>query len=286
MKKILLLKGSIFYFENVYAIMYSMSMIRRGFTLLEVSLFLAITGLLFIGIAVGVQNSLYQQKYNDAVQGFVEFLRTAYAGVTNVQGRGVDGGRTEQAIYGKLVTFGESTTANGEKNSKGIVYSYDVVGDLGGVEVSNTLDSLRLLKANVVTKSADGGVEPAGIVEEYRPRWNSEIESTTCNVEGCLFKGAVLIVRHPRSGTVYTFVKEGSTIEVNEALITAGEGGTVPNLLGDLAGFSVKQVDFCVNPDAEVVNGSRRDVRILENARNSSGIELIDLNNENNECMK
>lgn len=266
-----------------------MSSIRRGFTLLEVSLFLAITGLLFVGIAVGVQNSLYQQRYNDVVQGFAEFLRTAYAGTTNVQGKLTGGGRTEQAIYGKLVTFGESTTMSGEENDRGIVYSYDVVGDLGEVETGNTLSSLKLLKANVVTASSDGGIEPAGIVEEYRPRWNSVIEMTTCNMDECLFKGAVLIVRNPRSGTVYTFAMEGTTIEVNEALRASGEGSGVPDLLGAFlggTGFSVRQVDFCVNPDADVSNGSRRDVRILANARNASGVELIGADSDENECMK
>ena len=51
---------------------------KKGFTLIEVALFLAITGMLFIGIAAGVQNSIYQQKINDSVQGFAEFLRSVY----------------------------------------------------------------------------------------------------------------------------------------------------------------------------------------------------------------
>ena len=46
-----------------------MSMIKskRGFTLIEVAIFLAITGALFVSVAVGVQNSVYQQRISDSV---------------------------------------------------------------------------------------------------------------------------------------------------------------------------------------------------------------------------
>ena len=77
----------------------------RGFTLVEVSLFLAITAAIFVGIAVGTQNSIFQQRYNDAVQSFAEFLRTVYSQVTNVQNESA--GRSDKAIYGKLVKFNE-----------------------------------------------------------------------------------------------------------------------------------------------------------------------------------
>ena len=36
---------------------------KRGFTMIEVALFLAITGALFAGVTVGVQNSIFQQRY-------------------------------------------------------------------------------------------------------------------------------------------------------------------------------------------------------------------------------
>ena len=78
---------------------------RRGFTLIEISFFLALTGALFVGIVAGTQNSLWQQKYNDSVQSFTNFLRDAYAQVANPQGIG--DGRSDRAIYGKLIVFGQ-----------------------------------------------------------------------------------------------------------------------------------------------------------------------------------
>ena len=45
---------------------------RKGFTLIEIVLFLAITGLLFVGIIVGTNNSIGQQRFTDSVQNFAE----------------------------------------------------------------------------------------------------------------------------------------------------------------------------------------------------------------------
>ena len=73
---------------------------KLGFTLIEVSIFLAITGVLFVGVTVGVQTSINQQRYNDAVQNFMEFLRSTYSSVSNVQsvlGRG----NSEKRFMGK-----------------------------------------------------------------------------------------------------------------------------------------------------------------------------------------
>lgn len=51
---------------------------RRGFTLLEVLLFLAISALIFAGIMMGATTSIARHRYNDSVQEFVDFMRIAY----------------------------------------------------------------------------------------------------------------------------------------------------------------------------------------------------------------
>lgn len=71
---------------------------RNGFTLVEIVLFLAITSLLFVGIIAGTNNSIFQQRYNDSVQNFAEFLRRIYSEVANPQS--VGDGRSDSAIYG------------------------------------------------------------------------------------------------------------------------------------------------------------------------------------------
>ena len=114
-----------------------MKRIRRGFTLVEVSLFLAITAAIFVSIAVGTQNSIFQQRYNDAVQNFAEFLRSIYSQVTNVQSEG--DGRSGYAIYGKLVNF---EIDNG--NNK--ITTYNVVGEVAEDDLGNDNVLERLKK--------------------------------------------------------------------------------------------------------------------------------------------
>lgn len=288
---------------------------RKGFTLIEVALFLAITGVLFVGIVIGTGNSLYQQRFTDAVQSYTEFLRGIYSEVSNPQSVGE--GRSERAIYGKLISFGQKYDLNGEENNEYTqkIFVYDVVGNVKTDSPSGkVVEMLEDLEANVVVevKRADGTtelVEPAGIVETYVPRWDATIETTALNY--IPFTGSILVVRHPRSGTINTLVYQGDDgiIQVNEVIRNAnisyktGGGYDVSGLLLDKIkvqnGFKVADVDFCVDMEGieragieTAVQRERRDIRLVANARNASGIELIDLNDYDesddgirNKCM-
>ena len=47
---------------------------KLGFTAIEVTLFLGITGFILISMLIGTSHSISQQRYNDSVQNFAEFL--------------------------------------------------------------------------------------------------------------------------------------------------------------------------------------------------------------------
>lgn len=266
-----------------------MKRVRRGFTLIEVSLFLAITAAVFVGVAVGTQNSIFQQRYNDAVQNYVEFLRTVYSQVTNVQSEST--GRSNQAIYGKLVTFNVDDGNNS-------ITSYNVIGDIEktstNCEDTRVLGKLKCLNASIITSKKENGdtvYAPVGFVENYVPRWASQIQDTASwnEAEGedrgyQLFTGALLIVRSPSTGTVHTYVMRGKTIDVEEVLgnefiadknpFSYIENGELKSYLTD-GSFKQEDVDFCVNPNGAERSTLRRDIRIIKEARNASGIEMI-----------
>lgn len=256
-----------------------MKKVRRGFTLIEVSLFLAITGLVFVGIAVGTQNSIFQQRYNDSVQNFAEFLRTVYSQVKNVQ-NSESKGNTKKAIYGKLVTFGEKLDLDGNSNSDELIFTYNVIGNIGDEE-GNIIDQLTDLEANVVYAVDDGaghitGYEFAGFAESYMPRWGSKIQ-TTAGWSGDKynqFEGTLLIVRHPSSGVIYTKILN-ETVQVNE-ILKGGSADSIKNILiSKLGSFETEQVDFCVNPNGTERSTLRRDVRLAKGLRNASGIQIV-----------
>lgn len=258
-----------------------MKRIRRGFTLVEVSLFLAITAVIFVSIAVGTQNSIFQQRYNDAVQNFAEFLRSMYSQVTNVQSEGH--GRSEYAIYGKLVNFEEDENGNNK------ITTYNVIGDVAedDLDNGNVLDRLKKLNADVVLNKGVGEnieYKPVGFVEDYRPRWASQIQTTKGWDEKYeVFTGALLIVRHPSSGTVYTYSSNEPIKDVDGYIRGLNSGLSVENQLltkiesdNESDKFSsANDMDFCVNPNGAERSTLRRDVRIVAGARNATGVEII-----------
>lgn len=261
-----------------------MKLFKGGFTLIEVALFLAITGMLFIGVTVGVQNSIYQQRYNDSVQNFIEYLRTLYSETMNVQGTG--DGRSEKAVLGRLAIF----TASDENDNS--ITTYSVVGDANSeINTGNVLDALDNAHANIYVKEKDGA-KLAGMEESYTPKWASQIQSpcksdTDCNESYAPIGMVLLIIRHPYTGTVYTYSSKNADKEkVNEWLRemeqAAKNNNTEKKFFGKkiqaeygLQKFSTDSIDFCINPEGDSRSAMRTDVRINANARNTSAIGTI-----------
>lgn len=279
---------------------------RKGFTLIEIALFLGVTALIFLGVAMGVNNSLFQQQYNDSTSSFLEYMRSIYSKVSNPQGFG--DGASESAIYGKLVVFGESVNLKGEPITPGTeVFSYDVIGKtaVGGTgELQDLLFNPKDgVGAGVVIAERDEKgniteVEDLASPERYVPRWDAGIETTETGHQPV--KRAILVVRHPRSGTINTLVYN-NTIEINQKFLgsSAWLEGCKPGSAGSSCGeitrffndfssmFSVEETDFCINPYGLGNGGNvpRQDIRILANARNAAAVELIDLDGSDNKCL-
>ena len=206
---------------------------RLGFTIIEVSLFLAISGLLFAGIAAGSSLNVAKQRYNTAVDDYTEFLRRLYASTKDVQnehdkrgerrlctvrsGTGSDVnaqekvGRTECAIYGRIAVFNAETDNNDTSEHNDKIMVYDVIGDVIDHEsdrtilkdVTDTLSALAAVHAEFLAFEKDGSVTYAGNATSYTPEWSSHIENEN---EGEYWSGAVMIVRSPIDGSVHTYV--------------------------------------------------------------------------------
>ncbi len=289
---------------------------RLGFTLVEVSLFLGITALLFLGVTIGTQNAINTQRQNDAVNGFVDFLKNVYSEVSNPQSTGY--GNSDKAIYGRLVVFGEEYSIDRVEGDNGRIstktndgrrdiFVYDVLGNANESGSSDSLFEMlkeinispfSLEKTSTNVNSYNGKLIPAGETMSYSPRWQTVIETTTKDAPA---KMAILVVRHPRSGTINTLVLE-DTMEINTILRTVLDGnytfvitngqpvGTnsgiynnAMNMLKDkIDSFSAKEIDLCINIFGD--GGRRRDVRIVENARNAGGVILMDADGDDNKC--
>ncbi|MBQ8985425.1 hypothetical protein IJ076_02685 [Candidatus Saccharibacteria bacterium] len=273
---------------------------HKGFTFVEVSLFLVVTALLFIGIASAMNVTIFRQKYEDSVNNFAEFLRSIYSQVSNTQSPGA--GNSNTAIYGKLVVFGETTDMLGNPidttNDGQQIFTYDVIGRADstyGIGSGQVLPLLQSLGANVVFVDRDSAninkITNVRLAtpERYAPRWSAEIQ----NRDGTPMAKSILVVRHPRSGTVNTLVYDG-TIQVNaevasqrQSCIDGSESCKIDNLLTQYFDrFYIDEVDFCVASDelGRSAFSSRQDIRILSNARNAASVQKIDMDGGDNQC--
>lgn len=135
---------------------------KRGFTIIEVALVLAITGLIFAIVMSNTATRVASRRYFDSVNDLAENIRNAYSAAINVENyrrntedssffcsitSAYEGnklvinsstessdkvtdnlpGRTRCAVYGQLITFGEESN-NSDASQRSNVYRYDIIG--------------------------------------------------------------------------------------------------------------------------------------------------------------
>ncbi|MBQ6355114.1 hypothetical protein IJJ18_01690 [Candidatus Saccharibacteria bacterium] len=328
---------------------------RLGFTIIEVSLFLAISALLFVGIAAGTGINIARQRYNNAVEDYAEFLRRLYSATEDVQNEhgdrgerrtctvrendetstkakeGEEEGRTECALYGRIAIFNSKTDNSDTDRSNDKIMVYDVVGDIIDHEsdrkilngVTDTLSALAAVHAEFLAFEKNdenaNAVVYSGNSLSYTPDWGSHIENTsdpnTTSEDTIYWSGAVMIVRSPIDGSIHTYVlnlngshdtEAGSAVQntsYTRIFDPAADGNiSVATSLGQVKSshaylydyltssnypkFEEAVVNFCVNSDdSYAYNGRRRNVRIKADGTNSSAVELIEFDSEDNKCL-
>lgn len=265
---------------------------KRGFTIIEVSLFLALSGFLMVGLMVGTNFSISRQRYNDSVNSFGEFLRGIYSDVVNVSNDeplSEEPGRTTTAIYGKYISIGE-TDENGVFD--GTLHVYDVVGyaiSSSSASTSRVIDALRADNVDINIFD-DSGCTYASACQNkfyrhvtYSIPWDATIEKA----DGSLFKGGILVVRSPITGGIRTYIYEGSVYNFHSAIEESSASENFSNVLSGISSGSAggeRNLDMCIDsPDNDGAN--RRNVRLLMRANNSTGVMLMPLDADDNACL-
>ena len=226
-------------------------MIKKGFTLVEVAIFLALTGVLITVVIAGTTRNMAEKRYNDTVSDFESFLEVIYTGVQYVEYDG--NGDNSRAVYGKLVEMTSETTFT----------SYNILGDarING-RAADALE--QLLKQNPILMEDSGGL----VSKTYSPNWGGKIRIDDTGTTIFL-----LVVRHPKTGTVSTYVSKTATLNTSDLRDSIENGG-----------FIAQDANFCIDSDDRWAAGNeRRLIRIHAGASNSSGIETIA--NQNKEIL-
>ena len=239
---------------------------QHGFTIIEVLLFIAISGGLLAALLVGVNGSIEQQRYRDSVTSLASFMQSQYDKALNtsnsrssslncdaagiVSAAGTQPGTTDCLIIGRLITGDQ----NGVSLRSTDIIAYVV--DSNAFEEKSDVDSLRT--SGVVKLMLAGGAD-ASLWDEYTPEWGAK--SMPLDATGAAFgsggKFAMAIIRSPKNGSMMTFVGNGASENIQDELISA-EGLKNP-------------LTLCVEPDGFAAP-QKRAIVIAPNTISPAGV--------------
>lgn len=224
----------------------------KGFTIIEVMLFLAITGALAVGILVGSGAAINQQRYRDSVNSLKGFIQDQYGEVTSVINS--DQSKPVCSQLGDAVTLDDSKLqARGTSDCLLMgrfvlieptkLTAYNVIGQPPATDAGS--DDTTVLKSYALTLADPETDEVSWGAKIVQPKTTDGMTTS------------VLIVRSPLSGAILTYVQDGAQEPVT--LLSAA------NMI---------QKDFCVDSQGLSGKGHRLAVRINAGATGQSSVEI------------
>lgn len=248
-----------------------------GFTIIETVLFLAITGLLVLGLLVAVSSSVNIQRYNDASETLKSVLQEQYSRVTNVQNarseslRCTNAGGVEDTGLGEVVgqspctIVGRYMTIHG-----GDINIYTVLARQHPTTINASNDIADILNNYNLNLSADD-------VEIREMEWGTEIawpsSGAGAQTPQTPREIALLFLRSPESGRVYTF---SSNTTQTPAQIKDMNPDTAPNFLRDILSNTPggqSAVTLCIESGG-LFDFGKRAIFINSYASSNTAIEL------------
>lgn len=234
----------------------------HGFTIIEVMLFLGVTGLLTIGILAGSGVAINQQRYRDSVSTLKSFVQQQYNQTTNVtNGRaGAESctnasvlqppvsvpnpqsrGTSDCLLMGRFITVGEDGKQLTASNVVG--YRTSVAAATEATDLAELTTNYRLGVSEIEQESTS--------VE-----WNAQVVKPKTTT---FYPLSILIIRSPLSGSVMTFIDNGNQTDLDG--MVAG-------------GIANENTDLCVNAPAGSFVGERLAIRVNAFATSQSSIEV------------
>lgn len=211
------------------------SQYRRGFTIIEVVLFLAITGLMLAGILASVGAGVNGKRYTEAVDSFQDFLISQFDQTDNVANTANSDsptvqcrldtsskpvGTTDCSVVGRLVT-----SSDGKIVQATPLYAGADVTDPNFTELEKPAELLTALELYTVSGNPDS--------ESYDMRWETSLRSENGS---SVQPFTIMIVRLPYA--------KGSISYITSGVKTIGD--LIPLVTANAA---PDQLVLCVDPD-------------------------------------
>lgn len=232
---------------------------QHGFTFIEVMLFLAVTGLLAMGVLAGSGTAINQQRYRDSVNTLKSYIQQQYSEVTSVINSrnenwecnsnglvtdtggtgGEPRGRSNCVMLGRLVTVNDT----GKVLTSSSVSAYRVAGVPTGTSDLLELANYRLAVSPIAQDTKEVS-------------WGAQVVKQKTNTPMPLY---ILVVRSPLSGSIMTFTTETAPASLN-TMVEVGNMNQVRNL--------------CVNGNDGPFGARRLEVRIEPFASSQSAVSI------------
>lgn len=234
---------------------------RRGFTVVETMLFLAITAALTVAVLATTGVTIGAQRYKDAVATLQSDIQQQYEDALSIKnqryatdalpsgctGGGTGIGQTRCIILGKAMTIGHN----------GSISQYVVYG-VEPASISETADEYTVMRSYMPQ------VIPSSL-QDSNMEWQTGIAWPTsgsgARPAGTLREITIMVIRSPRSGTVYTFTKDDMNVISSTAL---------RDMIGTVA--RSRRV-ICVAPSGWAVN-DRMSITIADSAASAGAVEI------------
>ncbi|HEY1086001.1 MAG TPA: prepilin-type N-terminal cleavage/methylation domain-containing protein [Candidatus Saccharimonadales bacterium] len=227
---------------------------QRGFTIIEVMLFVAISGLLVVLLLAGWTTNLNTQRYKDSVKSLQSFMQQQYNLVYNVEntrgndlkcdpssvsvdsvspGAGDSRGSTKCVLLGRYITI--TTTSDGSTAKVSAIIGKDT-------QVGST-DAEAIRNAQPARVTQDIGLSES----ELDVPWSATVSDDL----------TIAIIRSPLTGTARTYIASGS-----------------PSLTSMVAGPTGNDTDrrLCIDAGAPF-SGEAMSVVLKANASSQSSVE-------------
>lgn len=225
---------------------------QAGFTIVEITLFMAITGLLFVIAVLGTGNTIRGVRFTDSGRSLEAFVQKQYDDIVNGLNDRSDQiscssgtidtstaqnvGTSNCIVMGRLLQF---------KQGNGVVTSYTVIGtEPASVNYSQSDDQLiAAFSPKVVTTTG---------VTTYTVPWGAPFTGFKRLNDSTATNGLMLI-RSPSSTRIvsYTFKIAGAAPTAAEVTTAVGDA----NSRSQTTNFCIKSYDLQGNPAKLIISG-------------------------------
>lgn len=230
-----------------------------GFTVIEVMLFLAITGLMLAGVMVGIGGAIDRERYNDAVTSLHDFLQGQYNYIDNVNTSrpadyscsasgisedlisGQPRGTSDCSIVGRLIT-----SENGESITAQPIYATTDIKSIPS-DIDNEADLLDAMGLTVAPSIADNQ-------QVYNIAWDTNVY-INANESQTAF--SLALVRLHTSNLIRSFVVPSYQTNVDDIVDGAAPGSSAT---------------ICINRDG-MVSSPPLGIKLVPLAANANSLQ-------------